>query len=68
MQTRTIGNKGTISNQFCSLEYACDKTMASRILPKSTSDGVKRWTEPNNVLGASVDGISLLKQVILGFQ
>jgi acetate kinase len=41
--------------------------MASRILSKSTSDGVKRWTEPNNVLGASVDaGSSTLKQVVLG--
>jgi hypothetical protein len=37
--------------------------MASRILFKSTSDGVKRWAEPYNVLGASVDGSSILKQV-----
>jgi hypothetical protein len=42
--------------------------LASRILSKSISDGVKRWIEPNNVLGASVDGSSTLKQVILGFQ
>jgi hypothetical protein len=42
--------------------------MASRILSKSTSDGVKRWTDPNNVLGAFVHGSSVLKEALLGFQ
>jgi hypothetical protein len=68
-RTRSSGSKGTIPNGFFSMEYVCDKTMASKILSKSTSDGVKRWTELKNVLGASVDGItSILKQVILGFK
>jgi hypothetical protein len=42
--------------------------MASRILSKSTSDGVQRQTELNYVLGAFVHGSSVLKEVVLGFQ
>jgi hypothetical protein len=45
----------------------CDKTMASRIHSKPTSNGVKRQTEPNNVLGASVHGRSIVKEVVLSF-
>jgi hypothetical protein len=68
-RTITMGNKGTIPNGFCGSETIHDKSMASRILSKSTINGVKkRRTEPNNVLGASVHGSSIFKQVILGFQ